>query len=337
MRMVGRSDYSREMTSVVIPTYRGAQWIGRAIRSLQAERELIEKIVVVEDGVFDNTQEVLKGFPEIELITHERNFGAVAARNSGLGAVSSEYVVFLDADDYIEGGLLSGLLESIESDSADVAFGRSLEEFPGGLRRNERKISNSDPSAIIKGWLNGEFVAPCSVMWRSASLRRIGAWNSSITYNDDGELVLRALIRGLRPALSSKGTGIYTQHEGPWRVSKSDGTEVVKTLSLVGSMVEEWLATTRSERGAIALALGSFYYGAARRAYQSGLYDEGDVLLARSRRYGLRGHRGLLRHRLVASVLGLKGKEKLCRNWTVKSVYGALKRAKRKIYRQRGV
>jgi glycosyltransferase involved in cell wall biosynthesis len=87
--------------AVVIPLYNHAAYIGDAIRSVLAQTQRVDKIVIVDDGSTDNSVEVVRAFAEsqIELYT-QPNAGAHAALNRGIEkAAGCDYVAILNSDD----------------------------------------------------------------------------------------------------------------------------------------------------------------------------------------------------------------------------------------------
>lgn len=64
------------------------------------------EIIVVNDASPDNAAEMLAEYaatdPRVKVITHEKNGGILAARLSGIAAAEGEYLIFLDADDYLD-------------------------------------------------------------------------------------------------------------------------------------------------------------------------------------------------------------------------------------------
>jgi glycosyltransferase involved in cell wall biosynthesis len=93
-------DHGRHTVSIIIPTYNYGKYLTKAIKSCldQTHKEL--EIIVVDDGSTDDTREIVGQLPDIVYIFHE-NQGVSTARNTGLNLAKGEFIVFLDADDYL--------------------------------------------------------------------------------------------------------------------------------------------------------------------------------------------------------------------------------------------
>lgn len=92
--------------SVVIPAFRAAATIDRAIRSVYLQDRLPEQLIVVDDASGDDTAaaaaraaECLVG-TDVRIIRLARNEGAAAARNRGWEEATAPFIAFLDADDF---------------------------------------------------------------------------------------------------------------------------------------------------------------------------------------------------------------------------------------------
>jgi glycosyltransferase involved in cell wall biosynthesis len=91
--------------SVIIPVYNAVDYIDQSIRSALIQPE-VQEVLVIDDGSTDGSYERLEEWedkePRIKLLFHpnrERK-RAAAARNLGLKHAKSEWIAFLDADDY---------------------------------------------------------------------------------------------------------------------------------------------------------------------------------------------------------------------------------------------
>src|SRR4051794_22007935 len=84
--------------AVVIPAYRCEATIERAVRSALAQRPAPAEVIVVDDASGDRSGELAAALGA-RVLTHERNQGEGAARNTGLNAAREPWVALLDADD----------------------------------------------------------------------------------------------------------------------------------------------------------------------------------------------------------------------------------------------
>ena len=101
LRSAGAEPVAAATVGVVITTYNHAHFLGEALDSLRAQTRPADDIVVVDDGSDDNPGEVVARFPGVRGIRQD-NRGLAAARNTGLTALRTRYVIFLDADDRLE-------------------------------------------------------------------------------------------------------------------------------------------------------------------------------------------------------------------------------------------
>jgi glycosyltransferase involved in cell wall biosynthesis len=92
--MNGRAEFS-----VVIPAYQSARLIHHALDSVVSQTHRPAEVFVVDDGSTDDLASVVDRYEDVTLIRQD-NAGVGAARNAGIRRATSDWVVFLDADDY---------------------------------------------------------------------------------------------------------------------------------------------------------------------------------------------------------------------------------------------
>ena len=103
--MVCLSTLEPAPVSVVIPCWRSARTIQRAVASVAAQSLAAREVILVDDASGDDTLSTLNSIREaytpgwIEVIALPKNGGPGPARNAGWDAARGEYVAFLDADD----------------------------------------------------------------------------------------------------------------------------------------------------------------------------------------------------------------------------------------------
>lgn len=297
--------------SIVIPAHKAEKTICRAVDSALAQPGVRMSIVVVVDGDFDNTVQTLRRYPEdrVRVMLNPANLGAAETRNKGLAATTSEFVMFLDADDFFEGPLVRGLVEAIQISGADVAFGPMEILYEERGRRAPRFVPDFASSMdIVRKWhLEGLYVNPASVMWRTRFIRGIEGWDPEMTRNDDGELVMRAVLLGAKIAVSSKGTGVYVKHSSETMNHRTDNLpSMLRANEKLLAIDSPWLDKDTQR----AICAGH-YFNVAWHCYLVGRDDLGDEALSRSRALGFRGSRGPRLYRLLFALLGLRPTVKL--------------------------
>ena len=104
--------------SVIIPAYKGASYMHKAIDSALIQDVPME-ILVINDCSPDDTDKVMEKYKDNPLVTYiknEENMGVARVRNKGVAMAKGEYVAFLDCDDYWAEGKLKKQLDAIERD-----------------------------------------------------------------------------------------------------------------------------------------------------------------------------------------------------------------------------
>ena len=91
---------STPVISVIITCYNYGHYLAQAIESVQRQTHAATERVVVDDGSTDNTREVAARYADVHYV-YQRNQGLSAARNTGIAQSTGEYLVFLDADDWL--------------------------------------------------------------------------------------------------------------------------------------------------------------------------------------------------------------------------------------------
>lgn len=198
--------------SIVIPCYNAERYLGQTIGSALAQSRPPAEILVVDDGSTDASVAVARSFgSRIEVIC-KPNGGAAQARNYGAERARGDALMFLDADDVLGPAVLEGLTAALERQPDSIAVGPwSCIQLREGrwvrTRRNckHRRFGYDDLSA----WLTGWFHTPCSVLWSRAAYEQVGGWDERVTVDDDGDIMMRAMIEGVPLAKATFGEAYY--------------------------------------------------------------------------------------------------------------------------------
>lgn len=297
----------QDQVTVVVPSFRASQTIERAVRSVFGQPSVKPRVIVVVDDDEGTTEAALadlSGWP-LSVMTNPGNLGAQKSRNRGLADVGSEYVMFLDSDDFVMGDLLHGLAGALEADGgADVAFGPWLLYDEGRNQASRRKPGYADAADLLDRWLvRRQWTPPCALLWRTEFLRGLGGWNEEVRRNQDGEVVCRAVLAGARIAHSSQGCGVYVQHDSPFRISGNRST-FGDLVAVADSLLRQ--PTRAVEEEARRKIMGDYFYWLADSAFRRGDREQGREALKRGAELGGELRLDARIPRLGAAVLGLE-------------------------------
>ncbi|WP_320781156.1 glycosyltransferase family A protein [Streptomyces sp. CRN 30] len=114
--------------TVVVIGYQDAAHVPDAVRSALAQGAAVREVVAVDDCSTDGSAELLgrlaDGEPRLRVVRLPANSGGCGTpRNTGLSAVASPYVMFLDSDDVLPPGAVDALLTAAVAERAEVAGG----------------------------------------------------------------------------------------------------------------------------------------------------------------------------------------------------------------------
>lgn len=160
--------------TVIMPAYNAARYINKAIESVLAQTVPCH-ILVINDASSDETlaiaEHYAKEYPEqVHVLDNEKNIGVAASRNRGIAQATTEYIAFLDADDWWSADKLELQLEELWESKADACYsGRELMTTEG---ESTGKIVHVPEQTDYHRLLKGN-VIPCSsvVMKREAALK----------------------------------------------------------------------------------------------------------------------------------------------------------------------
>lgn len=166
-------DYSDYKISIIIPVYNNFTLIHRTLMSIMHQSIGFENIevILVNDNSNEKTYDVLNSyannFSNIKVIHLENNTGSAGTpRNVGIKVSSSDYLMFLDHDDYFEFDSIEKLYDIIINEDVDLVFGtysviqndkpqdifypKEKHGFFNSIEENERFIGFPPPSIWTK-------------------------------------------------------------------------------------------------------------------------------------------------------------------------------------------
>jgi glycosyltransferase involved in cell wall biosynthesis len=191
------SGAARETVSVVIPAYRAAATIGRAVDSVLSQTRPADEILVIDDGSPDDLAAALAPYGGRVRLVRQANGGAASARNHGLDLATGGLIAFLDADDYWEPHKLARQLAVLESHpEVGVVTSWFYQQPPGRSR-----FLTAPPPLPVDRVLRvggGDVLTAARCIWTSALLVRRGVlggqrFDTTLATAEDVDLWIRLL------------------------------------------------------------------------------------------------------------------------------------------------
>ena len=88
--------------SIIITNYNYGKYLPRCLRSCLSQKNVNCEVIVVDDCSTDRSTEAVKPFlDDIKFIQTPSNVGVAAASNIGIRAAKGQFVIRVDADDYV--------------------------------------------------------------------------------------------------------------------------------------------------------------------------------------------------------------------------------------------
>jgi glycosyltransferase involved in cell wall biosynthesis len=188
--------------TVVLPTM-GRTEVLRALASVRGQTYTEVRTVVVLD---DPSREpfVQRVLEKETLIVTSGRTGAANARNVGLRAATTDFVAFLDDDDWWQPEKLSVQVQDLLEDGGDLSFtGTYFHEANGSVRILPNRPQGPDETVASylvgrPGLKHGDgYIQTSSILGRTDLLQRI-AWDAGLPKHQDWDLVVRLAHEGSR-------------------------------------------------------------------------------------------------------------------------------------------
>lgn len=145
-----------ELVSIIIPIYNVEKYLDKCINSIVEQTYNNIEIILVNDNSPDNSIDICKKYEKLDnrvvLINKKHNQGVSAARNSGIEISKGEYIVFVDADDWLDKGYISYMVNMIKQNDCDFGISKNCYKYDNEVSNTTDKIeiiSSEEATALL--------------------------------------------------------------------------------------------------------------------------------------------------------------------------------------------
>jgi glycosyltransferase involved in cell wall biosynthesis len=189
---------SGPLVSIIIPCYNQGRFLTEAVESALGQSYPHVEVIVVNDGSTDETAEVAGRLAGRIQYLEQENRGVCVARNAGLLASRGEWLLFLDADDFLAPGTLQRIMEaSAREPDVDVFLGQwHYANEKGEIVDGDRPHPYVDDA--FHSLLEGNWAPVFAYFLRRSCFARAGIWPAGLTHMEEWDLWLRIAAAGCR-------------------------------------------------------------------------------------------------------------------------------------------
>lgn len=240
----------QKLVSVIIPTYKRADNLSRALDSiLKQTYKNIEVIVVDDNNPATEYRRSTEGFMKkyeaytnIVYLKHEKNKNGSAARNTGFRQSTGDYIMFLDDDDELLPKKVVAQVNCLNS--LDESWGACYTNY---IRKNNGVtfVNNAEKR---EGYLLREVLmrnlfvhAGCNLMIRRSVVAEINGFDETFIRNQDIEFLSRILVKYKLAYVDVMGLIKHFEDRQPINISFEEITEhyMKKFSTIINELSEE--------------------------------------------------------------------------------------------------
>ncbi|MCK8489035.1 glycosyltransferase [Paenibacillus sp. MBLB2552] len=195
--------------AVVVPVYNAEEFIIDTLESLSNQTHGFKEIIVVDDHSTDSTLQLIKDYvkqskrSDIFLIENKQNRGVSYSRNKGTEMITSDWIMFFDADDIAEPDLVRTMIQQY----VDYTCSRSEKYVlihsayrqmndKGIVSELVTRFKQVDPSEILGYELVRNYVYLSGTMVKREAFLECGGFNEKMRYCEDWDLWIKLAAFG---------------------------------------------------------------------------------------------------------------------------------------------
>lgn len=216
------------MISVVIPLYNKEHSVSATLHSVTSQTYTDFEVLVINDGSTDNSAQMVEKVAladsRIKLI-NKPNGGVSSARNVGMQNAKSDFVCFLDSDDFWDKHFLDEMSKLIENFPDATIYGLAC----GAMLNGVKSVATNNLPDNFRGILNNVWILkPYFFTSSSACVNKkitleLGGFDTRMTHGEDLDMWWRLLL---------SGDGVFYNKTLAWYVQDAENRAMNRVIPL---------------------------------------------------------------------------------------------------------
>lgn len=182
--------------SIVIPLYNKENFIENTLKSVLNQNFTDFEVIIVNDGSTDSSEEKVLQFEDSRIHYYrKKNDGVSAARNYGIEKAKSDYIAFIDADDYWYPDFLDEMFKNINSCPKLKVFSAAIEiETSKSIIPANYSIEKTDDFEVVNYFtasVKRTVLCSSSAVFHKIVFEQTGKFNTNLKSGEDTDLWIR--------------------------------------------------------------------------------------------------------------------------------------------------
>lgn len=222
---------SKELVSIVIPTYNRATLLTEAIQSCINQTYRPIECLIVDDGSTDITRgvvnELIRNNDDSFVLKYiyQQNAGSQVARNTGTAEATGEYIQYLDSDDLLYPDKITSQITYFnQHPDCDAVFG----DWEVGAMEKKKLIVAYKNNNLIEQFLTERCIHTLAILMRYSLVKKIGDWDVNVKRNQEIDFHLRGVLAGGKFEYLSGLCGLWRVHDDERIVSTTGMNHIIQ-------------------------------------------------------------------------------------------------------------
>lgn len=229
--------------SIIVPVYKAEKYLHRCVDSILSQFFINWELILVDDGSPDRSGAICDEYAQKDdriRVIHKENGGVSSARNVALDNMKGEWVMFVDADDWINIKCLQTCVDVVTKNNLDaVQFGFVM-VFPDGSEKYicESNTDANNPEKYLKD--NSYNVCVWGGLYkRSIIIENSLKFDESLKLAEDQLFVLSFIKHAKK--LQYLAEPFYYYYQNPNSATHTQkSTELIKTCRALAEFSKDW-------------------------------------------------------------------------------------------------
>jgi len=194
----------KEKISVIIPTYNSETYLKRLLNNIYENKNI--EIIIINDASNDNTDKLIKEYPNIKYYKNKKNKGIAYSRNKGIELVETKYFTFIDSDDEVDSEIFNIMYNECEDNNLDMCICNYKEIINNQEIKSKYTYNNeiyNNKQLLEETFKDKISTVVWAKLYKTKTYKDI-KFNEELRLNEDYEYIIRCFLKSKKIKIINK-------------------------------------------------------------------------------------------------------------------------------------